>query len=127
MRFIFILLILFAAATKSYYDILGVKKDATEKEIKKAFRKLAMKYHPDKNKEADAEAKFREIAEAYETLSKKESRQQYDRYGATGTGGGGGGGSGSHNHAGHDFKYNDFFKDFDSFFKRDKKGTSLNT
>ena len=102
----------------------GVKKDASEKEIKKAFRKLAMKYHPDKNKEPDAEAKFREIAEAYETLSKKETRKQYDRYGATDNGGGGGGGSGPH--AGHDFKYKDFFKDFDSFFKRDKKGTGLN-
>lgn len=50
-------------AQKNYYEILGVPKDATERQIKKAFHKLAMKYHPDKNKSPDAEAKFREIAE----------------------------------------------------------------
>lgn len=50
-------------AKKDYYDILGVPKDATERQIKKAFHKLAMKYHPDKNKSPDAEMKFREIAE----------------------------------------------------------------
>lgn len=50
-------------ASKSYYDILGVPKSASERQIKKAFHKLAMKYHPDKNKSPDAEAKFREIAE----------------------------------------------------------------
>ena len=51
------------AFAKNYYDVLGITKDASEKEVKKAFRKLALQYHPDKNKEPDAEEKFREIAE----------------------------------------------------------------
>ena len=54
---------------KDYYAILGVNKNATEDELKKAYRKMALKYHPDKNKEPDAEEKFKEIAEAYEVLS----------------------------------------------------------
>lgn len=53
----------FLLAKRDYYDVLGVRKDATERQIKKAFHKLALKYHPDRNKEPDAEAKFREIAE----------------------------------------------------------------
>lgn len=68
-------------AGKDYYEILGVGKDATSSEIKKAFRRLAVKYHPDKNKEKDAEEKFREIAKAYDVLSDKEKRKQYDLYG----------------------------------------------
>ncbi|XP_029910512.1 dnaJ homolog subfamily B member 9a [Myripristis murdjan] len=68
-------------AKKDYYDILGVPKDATERQIKKAFHKLAMKYHPDKNKSPDAEMKFREIAEAYETLSDENRRREYDQFG----------------------------------------------
>ncbi|KAF7494973.1 DnaJ -like protein subfamily B member 9 [Sarcoptes scabiei] len=68
---------------QNYYEILGVKKDATESEIKKAFRKLAVKYHPDKNKDPDAEEKFRQIATAYDVLSDKTKRQQYDRFGET--------------------------------------------
>ncbi|XP_026168291.1 dnaJ homolog subfamily B member 9a [Mastacembelus armatus] len=67
-------------AKKDYYDILGVPKDATERQIKKAFHKLAMKYHPDKNKSPDAEIRFREIAEAYETLSDETRRRQYDQF-----------------------------------------------
>lgn len=55
---------------RDYYDILGVSKDATDRQIKKAFRKLAMKYHPDKNKDPKAEDKFREIAEGNQTLFK---------------------------------------------------------
>lgn len=69
-------------AKKDYYDILGVPKDATERQIKKAFHKLAMKYHPDKNKSPDAEVKFREIAEAYETLSDDAKRTEYDHSGS---------------------------------------------
>ena len=65
MKFWRFLVLALLVAGKSYYDILGVKKDATQKEIKKAFRKLAMKYHPDRNKEPDAEEKFREIAQVY--------------------------------------------------------------
>lgn len=69
-------------AEKSYYDILGVKKNATENEIKKAYRKLARKYHPDVNPgNKEAEAKFKEISEAYAVLSDKDKRAQYDRLG----------------------------------------------
>ncbi|QJG66977.1 DnaJ domain-containing protein [Mycoplasma phocoenae] len=66
---------------KDYYEVLGIQKNATEKEIKTAYRKLAMKYHPDRNKEADAEEKFKEVSEAYEILSNAEKRAQYDKYG----------------------------------------------
>ncbi len=66
-----------------YYKILGVKKTATDAEIKKAYRKLALKYHPDKTKgDKAAEAKFKEISEAYAVLSDKEKRHQYDTYGS---------------------------------------------
>ncbi|XP_053174703.1 dnaJ homolog subfamily B member 9a [Scomber japonicus] len=70
-------------AKKDYYDILGVPKDASERQIKKAFHKLAMKYHPDKNNSPDAEVRFREIAEAYETLSDETRRREYDQYGGS--------------------------------------------
>ncbi|KAM6937768.1 dnaJ homolog subfamily B member 9a [Xenentodon cancila] len=70
-------------AKKDYYDILGVPKGATERQIKKAFHKLAMKYHPDKNKSPDAEVRFREIAEAYEILSDETKRREYDQFGDT--------------------------------------------
>lgn len=67
---------------KNYYDILGVKKDASDKEIKSAFRKMAKKYHPDANPDdPTAEAKFKEVNEAYEVLSDKEKREMYDRFG----------------------------------------------
>jgi curved DNA-binding protein len=67
---------------KDYYDVLGVKRNASEKEIKSAFRKLAKKHHPDANpNDPTAEAKFKEINEAYEVLSDKEKREMYDRFG----------------------------------------------
>jgi len=69
-------------AGKNYYDILGIKKNATEKEIKQAYRRLARKYHPDVNAgDKSAEAKFKEINEAYEILSDKDKRPKYDKYG----------------------------------------------
>src|SRR4030042_1739697 len=69
-------------AAKNYYDILGVKKDATDKDIKQAYRSLARKHHPDVNPgDKTAEAKFKEINAAYEVLSDKTKRQKYDKYG----------------------------------------------
>jgi molecular chaperone DnaJ len=78
---------------RDYYEILGVAKSANESEIKKAYRKLALKYHPDKNPDdKTAEEKFKEAAEAYEVLSNTEKRQRYDRFGHAGVGGAAGGG-----------------------------------
>ncbi|AWX69243.1 molecular chaperone DnaJ [[Mycoplasma] anseris] len=68
-------------AKRDYYEVLGINKNATEKEIKSAYRKLAMKYHPDRNKEADAEEKFKEATEAYEVLIDPEKKAKYDKFG----------------------------------------------
>lgn len=78
---------------KDYYKILGIAKNASEDDIKKAYRKLALKYHPDKNKSSGAEEKFKEIAEAYEVLSDKKKRDIYDQVGEEGLKGGVPGGS----------------------------------
>ena len=69
---------------QDYYEILGVSKDASKTEIKKAYRKLALKYHPDKNKEKSAEEKFKDISEAYAVLYDDEKRRLYDQYGHSG-------------------------------------------
>ena len=86
-------------AKRDYYDVLGVGKTADEKEIKKAYRRVAMKYHPDRNPDdPDADEKFKEASEAYEILSDSEKRAAYDQFGHAGVegqmgGGGFGGGS----------------------------------
>ncbi|XP_055687368.1 dnaJ protein homolog 1 isoform X2 [Lutzomyia longipalpis] len=69
---------------KDYYRILGIQRGATDEDIKKAYRKLALKYHPDKNKAAGAEDRFKEVAEAYEVLSDKKKRDVYDKFGEEG-------------------------------------------
>lgn len=81
-------MIVFTAMGKDYYKILGIKKGASDDEIKKAYRKLALKYHPDKNKNPGAEERFKEVAEAYEVLSDKKKRDIYDQYGEEGLKGG---------------------------------------
>jgi molecular chaperone DnaJ len=72
------------AQKRDYYEVLGVRRDASPEEIKRAFRQAALKYHPDRNKAPDAEARFKEASEAYEVLSDQQRRQLYDRYGHAG-------------------------------------------
>jgi DnaJ-class molecular chaperone len=73
-----------ATVPRDYYEILGVAKGASESDLKKSYRKLAMKFHPDRNNEEGAEAKFKEISEAYEVLSDSEKRTVYDQFGHDG-------------------------------------------
>lgn len=93
------------AAKKDYYDLLGIPKSVSQEDLKKAYRKLAMKYHPDRNQgNKDAETKFKEISEAYEVLSDDQKRAAYDQYGHGAFDGGmGGGGGGSHGGGFRDF------------------------
>ncbi|CAD5113491.1 unnamed protein product [Dimorphilus gyrociliatus] len=90
---------------KDYYKILGVSKDADDDSLKKSYRKLALKFHPDKNKSPGAEEKFKEISEAYDVLSNKEKRKLYDQYGEEGLKSGGFGGGGPST-GGTSFTYN---------------------
>ena len=78
------------ADKRDYYDVLGISKGASDDEIKKAYRKLAKQYHPDVNKAPDAEAKFKEINEAYEVLSDPQKKATYDQFGHAGMDGAGG-------------------------------------
>jgi molecular chaperone DnaJ len=94
-----------------FYALLGVARDATETDIKKAYRKLAMEFHPDRNSAPDAEAKFKEITEAYEVLRDPQKRAAYDRYGKAGLGGAAGGGYGFH-HVDLSEALNIFMRDF---------------
>lgn len=124
-------------AKRDYYEVLGVSKSASAEEIKKAYRKLAIKYHPDKNPDnPEAEDKFKEAAEAYEVLSNQEKRQRYDQFGHQGVSGNGGYGGGGMNMDDIFSQFGDIFGGgggFGSFFgggaggggRRTKKGTNL--
>ena len=121
-------------AQRDYYEILGIARNASPEEIKKAYRKVAIKYHPDKNPDDKAaEEKFKEAAEAYEVLSNAEKKQQYDRFGHAGVNGPGGGGSAGMNMEDIFAQFSDIFgggSPFDNFFgqgrgQRVRKGTDL--
>ncbi|MGO2084071.1 molecular chaperone DnaJ [Vagococcus sp.] len=104
-------------AKRDFYEILGVSKTATDVEIKKAYRKLSKKYHPDINKEPDAEDKFKEVSEAFEILSDPQKRAAYDQYGHSSTdpnfGAGGGGFGGFQDFGGGGFGgFEDIFESF---------------
>lgn len=121
-------------AKRDYYEVLGVSKSASADEIKKAYRKLAIQYHPDKNPDnPEAEDKFKEAAEAYEVLSNAEKKARYDQFGHQGLGGNGGFGGGGMNMEDIFSQFGDIFGGggFGSFFggggggRRTKKGTNL--
>ncbi|MCD6397577.1 MAG: molecular chaperone DnaJ [Spirochaetaceae bacterium] len=106
-------------AKRDYYEVLGVSKDSREDEIKKAYRKLAIKYHPDKNQgDKSAEEKFKEATEAYEVLSDAKKKQIYDQYGFAGVEGMNGGQGHDYSSVYRDFEdiFGDFGGIFDSFF-----------
>ncbi len=106
---------------RDYYEILGVNKTASADEIKKAYRKVAMQFHPDRNPgNKESEEKFKEAAEAYEILSDADKKSQYDRYGHSGVSGNGRGGSGS---GGHHMNMDDIFSQFGDIFGDDVFGS----
>lgn len=103
------------AADRDYYEILGVARGASKEEIKKGYRQMAIKYHPDKNRgNPEAEEKFKEATEAYEVLSDDQKRQMYDQFGKAGLGGAGGGPGGFGQRAYTDFS--DIFGDLGDIF-----------
>ncbi|OOG78528.1 molecular chaperone DnaJ [Algoriphagus sp. A40] len=120
-------------AKRDYYEVLGVTKSASAEEIKKAYRKLAIQFHPDKNPDnPEAEDKFKEAAEAYEVLSNPEKKARYDQFGHQGLGGNGGFSGGGMNMEDIFSQFGDIFGGggFGSFFgggggRRTKKGTNL--
>ncbi len=102
---------------RDFYEILGVSKTASADEIKKAYRKVAMQFHPDRNPgNKEAEEKFKEAAEAYEVLSDADKKSQYDRYGHAGVSGNGRGGFGG---GGHNMNMDDIFSQFGDIFGED--------
>src|SRR3989338_2927716 len=108
---------------RDYYETLGVNKSASQDEIKRAYRNLARKYHPDVNKTAGSTEKFKEINEAYQVLSDPNKRSQFDYYGDAGTqagGFGGGGGGGFEGFGGEQFGH--FGDIFDMFFGGQRGG-----
>ena len=100
-----------ATAERDYYEVLGIERTATEAEVKKAFRKLARELHPDVSQEPDAQERFRAVAEAYEVLSKAETRRLYDQYGHAGLRRGG--------YAPSDFDFSNLSDIFSAFFGDD--------
>ncbi len=105
------------AEKRDYYEVLGVDKTASAEEIKKAYRKMAIKYHPDKNPDdKDAEEKFKEAAEAYDVLSTPEKRQRYDQFGHSMGSQGFGGGGGFGGFGGGGFTMEDIFAQFGDIF-----------
>ena len=101
-------------AKRDYYEVLGIDKSASEDEIKKAYRKIAIKYHPDRNPgDKEAEEKFKEAAEAYDVLHDPQKRQQYDQFGFNGPGAGFGGGGFS---GGASMNMDDIFSMFGDIF-----------
>ena len=100
-----------ATAKRDYYEVLGVPRDATPENVKKAFRKLAMKYHPDRNNSGDASEQFKAVNEAYEVLSDQERRAMYDRFGHSGPQSAFGGARGFEG-----FGFSGFGDIFDAFF-----------
>jgi molecular chaperone DnaJ len=110
-------------AKRDYYEVLGVSRDASADEIKKAYRKLALKYHPDKNPDdKQAEDKFKEAAEAYEILSNPDKKSKYDRFGHAGVGGAGGGGYNSMNMEDIFSQFGDIFGGFGGFSGQGSRG-----
>ena len=102
---------------RDFYEILGVSKTASADEIKKAYRKVAMQFHPDRNPgNKEAEEKFKEAAEAYEVLSDADKKSQYDRYGHAGVSGNGRGGFGG---GGQNMNMDDIFSQFGDIFGDD--------
>ena len=104
-------------AKRDYYEVLGVAKTATADEIKKAYRKKAIQYHPDRNPgDKEAEEKFKEAAEAYEVLSNPDKRSRYDQFGFAGVDGAAGGGSGFGGFGGQGMSMDDIFSMFGDIF-----------
>ena len=113
---------------KDYYEVLGVSKTASDDEIKSAFRKLAKKYHPDISKEADAEAKFKEIQEAYAVLSDPNKRKQYDQFGHAAFENNGAGGFGGFDFSDFDIDLEDILGSmFGGGFRSSSRGRSTRT
>jgi molecular chaperone DnaJ len=109
--------------SKDYYKILGVNKDASDDELKKAYRKKAMEFHPDKNPDnPQAEAKFKEAAEAYDVLGNSEKRSNYDRFGTADGNPFGGGGGNPFGGFGHGFSMDDIFSQFGDIFGQNRGG-----
>ena len=103
-------------AKRDYYEVLGIAKNATPEEVKKAYRKVAIQFHPDKNPgDKQAEEKFKEAAEAYEVLSDADKRAQYDRFGHSRPGQGG--------FSGHSMNMEDIFSQFGDIFGEDIFGS----